>query len=203
MINLLPPQIKEDMLYARRNTILIKWLLASAVSIVGIAVIVIAGTIYISQMTKTYAAEVEDSKQQLQAQQLDETQKKVQEMSGSMKLVVQVLSRQVLFSSLLQQIGSAIPSGAVLTGLSINTLEGGIDLDAAAKDYETASQVQVNLQDPANQIFEKADIVSIDCGRGATSTNPLDVQYPCKVTLRALFAKDNPFMLIKPTGAPQ
>jgi hypothetical protein len=90
----------------------------------------------------------------------------------------------------------------VLTGLSINKVQGGLDLQAAATDSQTATQVQVNLQDPKNQIFEKADIVNIQCATDAsTAGDPLKSQYPCTVQLRTLFAKNNTFSFISGTGS--
>src|SRR3989304_3430954 len=97
--------------------------------------------------------------QGLGAQKLEETQKSVQEISDNLKLVVQVLSREILFSKLIKQIGTAIPPSAVLTDLKIAKTSGGIDLTAVAIDYSTATQVQVNLQDPDNKIFDKADLI--------------------------------------------
>lgn len=206
MINLLPPDIQENLLYARRNTRLLRWTSILGIVIVGIFVVVFAGQLYINQSSRSYAAQVKETSEQLKVQRLEETQKRVEGISSSVKLAVQVLSRQVLFSSLLRQIGSAIPQGTVLTGLSINKLEGGIDLSAAASSYEAATQVQLNLQDSNNKIFEKADIVSIQCAAADTAatnsntgqsiTTTIDNAYPCRVTVRALFAKNNPFLLI-------
>lgn len=206
MINLLPPEVREDIAYARKNTQLLRWITAMIAVIAGIFIVVIIGQLYINQSSKSYAAQIEETQNILKVQKLEETQGKVEGISGSIKLAVQVLSRQLLFSSILKQIGAAIPEGAVLTGLSINKVEGGIDLTAAATDYNTATQVQLNLQDPNNKIFEKADIVSVQCNAptgessnpitGQTNTNQLDALYPCKITVRALFAKNNSFLLI-------
>lgn len=208
MINLLPPEMRENTSYARRNTKLLRWVFALGAIIASIFVIVIFGLLYINQSSKSYAAQIEQTRQQLKVQKLEETQKRVESISGSIKLAVQVLSKQVLFSSLLKQIGSAIPEGAVLTGLSINKLQGGIDLTAAATDYNTATQVQVNLQDPKNKIFDKADIVGVQCSAasgtnantGQSTATQLDTAYPCKITIRALFSQNNPFLFINNQG---
>jgi hypothetical protein len=88
-----------------------------------------------------------------------------------------------------------MPANANLTGLDINGVQGGLDITANAADYKTATQVQVNLSDPANKIFEKADIVDIKCD-GSANAN-----YPCQVTIRALFAKNNPFLFINNRAA--
>ncbi len=206
MINLLPPEAREDVLYARKNIQLLHWIFVLLAVIAAIFVVVLVGQLYIDQSSKAYSVQVEQAREQLKVQKLEETQAKVQGISGSIKLSVQVLSKQVLFSALLKQIGAAMPQGTVLTGLSINALQGGIDLTAAATDYNTATQVQVNLQDPNNKIFEKADIINVQCSTtGATATNPntgqstatqLDVGYPCKISVRALFSSNNPFLFI-------
>lgn len=191
MINLLPPDTREQISYARRNRQLLRWCSFLAVSIVGLIVLVGFGLVYINQSSRVQAKEAERTREQLRIQKLDETQGKVSEISGNLKLAVQVLQRQIVFSGLIQQVASAIPSGAALTDLRISKLQGGIDLEFEASDYQTATQVQVNLQDPNNKIFEKADIVSIDCNGSST-----DSPYPCQLTVRALFAKNNPYVLV-------
>ena len=188
MINLLPNETKQQVFFARRNTTLRKWVIATAIGVAGIAIVFAAGLWFIHRSTNSVQAQVTATTEQLKAQKLDETQKRVAEISDSVKLASQVLSKQVLFSKLLTQIGAVMPAGAALQSLSINSTQGGIDLTAVATNYETASQVQVNLADPANKIFEKADIVTVNC---QTTTTP--TEYPCQVTIRALFTKNNTF----------
>jgi Tfp pilus assembly protein PilN len=197
MIKLLPPDVKQNIAYARHNTVLRRWCIALSTSILGTAVVIVFGLFYIHQANTTYAAQVAKTTTELEAQKLPETQKKVEDISGSLKLVVQVLSREILFSKLIKQIGAAIPAKASLTGLSISKVTGGIDLSAVAFDYDTATQVQVNLQDPTNKIFDKADIVNITCSTAAA----VDLAYPCTVSIRAQFASNNPFLFINTTAA--
>ncbi len=198
MINLLPPDVKRNMLYARRNTRLRHWCFVLVFAILGALVIVMFGQVYMDQSIKSYRTQVDSSKEQLKAQKLDETRDKVSDISSSLQLVVQVLSRPVLFSKLIQQIGAAIPPGAAMSDLSIGKIEGGIDLKFIAVNYQTATQVQVNLQDPANKIFDKADIINISCA----STGAPDPRYPCTVTIRAQFARDNPFLFVGTKQSP-
>jgi hypothetical protein len=85
-----------------------------------------------------------------------------------------------------------LPANTALTKLVVDKVEGGLQIAASAQDFNAASQIQVNLQDPKNQIFEKADIDSITCSAGLTS------QYPCDVTLKALFGKNSQYFYIAP-----
>ena len=197
MINLLPLGVKENITYARRNTLMRKWVFALMIAIFGVLGIITAGQFYLQSSISSYTASVQRGKEELKAQKLEETQAKVQDLTSSLKLVVQVLQREILFSKLIEQTGAALPRGSVLTNLSINKTQGGIDLQAAATDYQTATQVQLNLQDPKNKIFDKADIVNIQCLTSkSTESDPLKNIYPCTVQLRALFAKNNSFSFI-------
>ena len=191
MINLLPPQTRQDILYARRNTKLLRWSMALLAGIAGIVVVVVFGYFYIDQNTRNIGRQVDQAQAELKEQQLEETKKRVEDLSGSLKLTTQVLSRQILFSELLKQTGAVMPAGSSLSGLSLSKLQGGIDLQAVTKDYQTATQVQLNLQDPRNKIFEKVDIINIACG-----ASELDDQYPCNASYRASFAKNNPFLFL-------
>jgi hypothetical protein len=192
VINLLPPNVKEDVLYARRNKKLVNWVFAILASIIGSLVIIGFGQLYLTQSVRSYTKQIEDGQERLRIQKIDETQKRVGEISGNLKLVVQVLSREILFSKVLRQVGAAIPSGAVLTELTIDKVEGGIDLTFEAKDYQTGSQILLNLQDPSNEIFEKADIEEIKCA----AELPEGQTYPCQVSVRALFGDNSPYLFI-------
>lgn len=200
MINLLPLETRDNILYARRNTKMMHWAIAMGIGIVGIIVVAVFGHFYIDQNTKNISRQAEQAQAELKELKLEETQARVEGISSSLKLVTQVLSKQVLLSDLIQQIGAVMPSGAALANLSVNKIEGGIDLTIMSKDYQTASQVQVNLQDPSNKIFDKVDIININC-----NGTPGAGGYTCTGTYRASFAKENPFLFLKntTTGAAQ
>ncbi len=194
MINLLPPQTKSSLLYARRNVVLRKWLMALALALVGVGALVTFGLLDLQQSIHDYERQVVTIQNTLKKEKLAETEKQVKDISSSLRLATQVLSNEVLFSKLITQIGAAMPAGAVLAGLSINDTTGGLNLVANAKDYTTASQVQVNLSNSKNKIFAKADIVSITCqaARPQDKPNP----YPCTINVRALFNSNNQFLFI-------
>lgn len=194
-INLLPPETREDLTFARRNTILRQWITMVLLGIAGIGLVVVIGLTYISQSAAKVEKETEVAQKELENEKLRETQKEVEELSDSFNLLIKVLSKQVLFSKLLEQTGKVMPTGTSLTGLTINELEGGIDLNVIATNYQTASQVKVNLEDPENQLFETVDIISVTCDQDNS-----DPQYPCSGFYRALFKKDNNFMFLEPSG---
>jgi Tfp pilus assembly protein PilN len=195
MINLLPPDIKSSYDYASRNVHALRWLVAFAIALVGLGAIGTTGFIYMQHLSKDYQSQISMKESSLKQQKLDETQKAAKDISSSLKLAVNVLSNEVLFSELLKQLGSVTPNNVRLSSLNISQTTGALDITAASTDYKAATQLQVNLADPANKIFSKADIVNISCASGDGSSS-----YPCTVTIRALFAKDNPFLFINAKG---
>ncbi len=194
MINLLPTDVRDNYTYARQSTKLLVWSSVCIASILGTAVIVFFGMFFMNQSIKTYAAQNAQAQQALKDQKLDETQKHIQSISNDMKLVVKVLSKEILFSKLIGQIATIIPQNATLSDLEITSTQGALELKLLTKNYDTAAQVQANLQDPTNKIFNKADILSITCG----GKNPT---YPCTVSIRAQFSPSNPFQFINASGS--
>jgi Tfp pilus assembly protein PilN len=192
VINLLPPELKQDILYARRNTMLFRWCLTMLVVTALLLSIVFIGQVYIDSATRSYSTQVALSRQQLKDQQLDETRERVAEFGSNMQLGIQVLSRQVVYSALLNELSDTIPANAVLNDLRLTQLEGGIDLQFRTRDEQTASRLQQALQDPVdqqNRIFRKADILSLSCVKAGTEN------YPCTVNIRAAFNEANPFLI--------
>lgn len=204
MINLLPPEVKSGYVYAKRNVSLRRWVVLFVLALIGLAAIGTYGMLSLHQSNMHYQKQIASSEDLFKQEKYTETQAKIKDIAGSFKLVVQVLGQEVLFSQLIKQIGASVPANANLTGLTIAQNQTGIDIFAVSKDYKTATQVQINLADPANKIFTKADIVNIVCDDGTTATSSpssattASAAYPCKVKIRALFGKDNPFLFISP-----
>lgn len=200
MINLLPPEVKQNYYYARRNGRLVSWAVTMSLAFVGLIALSVFGVLYLDQTARTYDQQVSSIESSLKMQKQAETEKKVTEISNNLKLAVQVLSKQVLYSQMLKQLAIIIPSNAALANLSINQGQGALDITANTADYTAATQLQVNLADPNNKIFSKADIVNISCPTGTAEAE--SKKYPCTVTVRALFNTKNPYLFISnSTGA--
>ena len=188
MINLLPQEKREAIMYARRNTKLLHWVVGLLAVIAVITAFWTFGYVYINRSITSYSSTIDTKESQLQTAEFKEAEDRIKDFSNNIKLILQVLSQQVVFSELFQQIGTIMPSGTVLSAIDISEVEGGIDLSIQARTYETATQTQVNFEDPANTLFKDVDIVSVACGG--------DSEYPCTVRLRAQFTDENPFLFL-------
>lgn len=193
MINLLPPELKQEYRYARRNRHLLFWVGGFSAAIVGLAFITAVGMFIMGNSVDNYRAHIADTQTELANQNVEGVQKQTTDISNNLKLMVTVLSKEVLFSKLLAQLGSITPPNVILTNLTISQTETAIDLTAQTGSYNAATQLQVNLADPNNKIFSKADIVTISC---SAANKVADPKYPCTVAIKALFLNDNPFLFI-------
>lgn len=202
MINLLPPELKQEYRYARYNRRLLYWLSASVLAIGGVVAIATVGLLIMGNNMDTYKTRIATAQTQLANQNVTGVQQQVTDMSNNLKLMVTVLSKEILFSKLLAQLGTLTPPNVVLTNLSISQTEKAIDITAQTANYNAATQLQVNLADPHSQIFSKADIVNINCASsGSTTPGASNTVYPCTVDIKALFTSNNPFLFINQKAA--
>jgi len=184
MINLLPPERATQIRYGRSNTKLRGWLLAAAAAIVGLVIIIVIGMIYINQQSKDLQSNIATDKLQLTTENLAQVQSDAKGISSDVKLINQVLGREIRFSDLMLNIGKVMPSGTILSGLTLTNLNSAIDVSANTLDYNSAAQIAVNLSDPGNDLFTHVDIVNIACQHDHP-TSP----YSCTAVYKALFSK--------------
>ena len=184
MINLLPDEYKLHLRFGRLNVRLGRWLIFSASIIAGLLLILGVGWLYMDQQIKDLNRSIASTREQLKTQNLEQVKDQADEISQNIKVINQVLSREIRFSSLLQEIGQAMPPGAVLSSLTLSDkVSNAIDLNANTKNSSAAAQIAVNLSDPKNKLFTKVDIVNVNC-------SSIDKTYPCTATFRALFDKE-------------
>ncbi len=197
MINLLPPDTKQNYSFARLNVILRRWVVALFVVLIGVGAMATYGYLEIKSSKDSYQKQINSTQAQLQTENLKRTTAQIQSISSSLKLSVKVLGNEVLFSKLLNQIGAAMPSGAILTGIQLTGVTGGIDLSVNSTTFNSATQVQVNLTASNNPVFSKVDIESLKCtSPNSAESSGSSSEYPCTATYRALFNSKNQFLFI-------
>lgn len=190
MINLLPPDTKKTISYARRNTVLLRASLAMVGVIGGVLLLLGVGHFYLATSTARYEKDIAALQASLKDQNIDSIKQQMQDLSSSVNLALKVLSQEILFSKLLRQAGTVMPAGSSLSTIEISNVEGGIDITAGVDNYQVGTQVQVNLADPNNKLFKKVDLVSVTCNNQGNNG------YPCSAKLRALFGDNSPYLFI-------
>ncbi|NDC22060.1 hypothetical protein EBZ57_01660 [bacterium] len=189
MINISPTKRRELYQYSSRNKRLMTWTVLLFIALIGLILLSQAGISSIQRETQKYEQQISATNKIYQAENLGSTQKEIQSMQNSINLANKVLSQEIRFSEVFKKITASIPDKAKLSSLTVNKSQGAIDITASAPDYNTATQLQVNLSDKNNKVFSKADIVNISCNGGRDKTGA------CTVTVRALFSKNNPYLV--------
>jgi Tfp pilus assembly protein PilN len=183
MINLLPHDYKLGLHYGRLNIRLGQWLGISLIIVAGLVLILGLGWLYMDQQIKSLNRSIATTQEQLKTQKLEEVRKQADEISQNIRVINQVLGREIRFSSLIQEIGKVMPTGTVLNSLTLSEkVNGAVDLNASTKNSTAAAQIAINLSDPKNNLFTKVDIVNVNC-------SSVEKTYPCTASLRALFDK--------------
>lgn len=190
MIDLLPTDIKKSRAYGRRNSKLLRWNILCVLGVLGILIIAGTGYFFVNNATLSAAEVKKQTEEAIKTAKLDEAEQEYETFSNNLKTVVQILSSQVLFSELLQQIGSVTPTGVTLNSVSLADSDNALDLSFTATAASLAPTIQVNLEDPRNELFEKADIIQVSC-----QTDEEDNE-ECGVQLRALFKADAKFLFL-------
>lgn len=192
MINLLPDEKKEQLQYARKNRSLIIWCASILVSVVGMFGLLLFGSSYIANSESQLSTSLDISNQRIEASGLVSDQLELEKLSNKLKTVVTILSKQVLFSELLPRMGSILPDGVLLRQINVSSDDQGLSLELLATEARLSATAQLNLESAENNIFEKADIESVDCSLQPSSSGAPSL-YPCTITMRVLFKQNSDF----------
>lgn len=193
MINLMPSTIKTERSYGRSNVILMRWTFQISVAFVILTIVLLSGYSFMVSAQKSVNANKSKVEESIKSEKLDTTEKEYDAFSSNVQTVTQILSKQVLYSSLLQQIGSVTPLGATLSSISISSTSNALDLNFNISSADVAPILQLNLQDEKNQLFQKADIIQVNCQQ----SNGVD---KCTAQLKAEYRKDAKFLFINTIG---
>jgi hypothetical protein len=187
MINLLPPESKQQIAYARKNRVLVRWITAVFFVAIGVACITLFGQYYISKNSSNLRAVAVETEQRIANQNLESTQKEIETLSNNMKTVLQILNKQLLFSKVITKIGSVLPVDSALTGVNLSATDSAIELEIVSSNRTAASQAFVNISDPKNGLFEKADLLSVECPKAPSRTDP------CTTAIKVVIKTDSSF----------
>lgn len=158
MINLLPPQAKEQIKFGRWNVVLVQYTILILIVTGLLAGLLVFGV----QLVSGDESRLEESLAQKQKrfQELSENVQSAQDLSKTIDTIAALLASETRFSQLLPAIGNLIPVGARLTNLSLTgNPEQPLQITADVNSTDTAAVMRANLENSA--IFSLADIQSI------------------------------------------
>lgn len=186
MINLLPPAIKEDRIFGKRNRILVGYAIAFVVTAILVILIMLISLRFVSADKNTITKSINENETLINSLKSDtsELNKIVKRLSVTHELFKDTVS----FSELIPQIGSLLPEGTIINGLE---LTGGITdplaLTVRMNNPNLAPVVQKNLVE--SEIFEAADIITLNVGGQSDdgADQSLSNTYPSEATISVSF----------------
>ena len=178
MINLLPPIVKQNRIYGRRNAMLFGYSLALTATALITAGIMIVSIKFVSSEEPNLKTSL--SEDQVTIQSLEKKVKEIESISNQLDVAKKINDESVSFSELIPKIGALLPDGVVLNAL---TLEGGskdpLQLDADMIDAGLGPVLIRNLVE--SDLFEAADISSLS-PLGTSDANSGGYQFTASIT---------------------
>lgn len=186
MINLLPPEDKQEIIYGRKNRSLVSWNIALLAVLVGIMIITVIGQFYIKSNVNSLNKTVEATKQRIGDQNLEQRQLDTTNFANNLNTVNSLLKDQLLFSKIITSLGGVLPDKVTVLNIDFESSDNTLKLQLVGNDEKAVTQGFVNLSSAESSLFERADLESVDCS-GSDE---------CIATVTVLLNKDSDFYFL-------
>lgn len=185
MINLLPQESKKQLRAARNNAILRRYYqLIIGAALLLAAVFGVGFKVTFDQENDYKALKERNDKEVTKFQ---DVRKAAQDFSSDLDVAKTILASDIRLSETITSIATVIPSGVILSNLTLNTQDttnAPLTINARAKTYQDAVALKNNLE--ASPIFENVSIQNAVTGQ---PEDEITTRYPIAVTLSAKFSK--------------
>jgi Tfp pilus assembly protein PilN len=137
MINLLPPAIKQEVSFSKRNAVILRYtIMAAAIVIITVAAL-FAGQLYVAQKIKDTQAQLDQKDLEVAKYHKLETDAKA--VNNRLTSIQNLQKNQAKFSQLLSDIAAATPVGVAIQSISLTGDDKRpVNISAHATSYKTA-----------------------------------------------------------------
>lgn len=186
MINLLAPEVKQQIKAARTNVILLNYCFILSATIVVILGIFGVGT-WLTIEQQQAANNHKDQATQA-AKSYSQTRQAAESFAKDLQQAKNILANEVSFYNLITSLAAVVPSGVILNNLSLDTttLTTPLTITGRANNYDSAVRLKNALSE--SSIFKDVKLTSIT--EIINNQDPLSTRYPINVTLSATFEPD-------------
>ena len=195
MINLLSPVQKEEIKAARLNVQLRKFVLLSG--FVAIAILAVYGVGFYFVMSEKDRAQQQLSQDESAVIRYQSVQRDAKAYKTNLTIANKVLTSGQSYSTFLTSVAQALPSGSILTDLTMNDLggstiataagAGAITLHARTTSYGGALQVKDSLE--ASDVFENVSITDVKRAEVTAESTALEKKYPFTLNVSVAITK--------------
>ena len=156
MINLLPPEYKEEIEYGRKNHRTLSWATTVAFGILSLLIITFVGKITIQSAKSQAESQKTALEQQMQQVSLSDVEKKYTSFIDTTGSVKKIYSQEVLYSRLIRKLATLLPQDAKLTNISLTDKDRALNLNFNNSSDGLGPVILVNLQNQGEQIAKRS-----------------------------------------------
>jgi Tfp pilus assembly protein PilN len=186
MINLLPVEHKGEIRAARANVILVRYIVIMLAAIIVLSGLVIGSYLVLNTAQANAEVKVKENEQRVSSFKNVRAQAEV--FRSDLAVAKTVLDSDVSFSKLIYKIASSVPSGVILSDLTLDPQNFGssITMNASAKTFDDATKLK-DAFSRSEDIFSNVQLQNI---RSSTEAGGSDTNgYPVSVTLSVVINK--------------
>ncbi len=188
MINLLPKDRISQLHASRQNTLLIRYVIASLITL-GIAIAIHLGTFGLLKTTESSSI-VTSKENQAKVAEYHDIRNQSKEYVDNLKVAKSIFSQNISYVDAIQRVTEVIPEGTILQGLVLDRaiIDQPTTLTLRAKSYEAGMKVKDSLQN--SDIAKNVSLSSINTHVG------VETPYPFTVVVNLTYTKN----LLSPGG---
>lgn len=166
MINLLPPDIKQEIIYSKRNSVLLHYTVLVGAVMIILAGALMAARLYLNSQIDSVSLQIQEKEAQIaKYKDLESTAKTL---NARIVSIQKIQKDQAKFSVLLDDLAKNIPQGTAITSLTLTGNDKApVQIKVKAVDYKTATSVREGISKSAR--ISAADIESIQGPEGQNS----------------------------------
>jgi cell division protein FtsL len=159
MINLLPLEIRTNRQYGRKNRVLITYVIALLITAILVAIVMLGSLEFFGTDEAALREEIEENNTTITV--LRSNTSELNQTVTRLATVDKLYESGITFSTLIPRIGSLLPEGTVLNGLSLTgESTDTLNLDVDLERPELAAVLIRNMVD--SDLFEAADIGNLN-----------------------------------------
>ncbi len=187
MINLLPPESKQAIKFARINVILVQYVVVAIITTMVICSLLMFSRA--SLMSAKHDTEKLLESDHVRIAELESISADAKSLSETVTTINKLLDKEIRFSYLLKEIGAVMPPGSTVSGLILNQDQSQpVTFSVLLDSAETAGVLQENLVE--SKLFQSADILNVS--RSGTS----DPRYNYAANVQAYYDPATPLSAI-------
>ena len=184
MINLLPNEHKSEIRAGRANVILVRYIVIMISAVVVLGGLLVGSYVVLNSTQVNAESRVAENQQQVA--QYQDVRVQADAFRSDLAVAKTVLDSEVSFSKLIYKIAAIVPSGVILSDLTLDPKNFGssVTMSANAKTFDDATKLR-DAFEGSQDVFSSVQLKTIRSDDGGTSQEG----YPVQVSLSVVINK--------------